>query len=142
MPEDTVPENTPQPPDLDLIQRVQAARMMHDADAVPSKMGGIYWIEAKPKAPTQRPTPRAGHFLLLTSVQEVDAVWETVKTATENGLLGYKSKVPTVGPKGHPFERVIYVITYDADDVADRERVGQALHDLGLEPTSYVRRTE
>ena len=36
-----------QSPDLDLIQMVQRARMLHDKSARPSDYTSVYWIEAK-----------------------------------------------------------------------------------------------
>ena len=43
--------------DLDLIQMVQNARMLHDASAKPSQIKAVYWIEAKCES-CQLPTPR------------------------------------------------------------------------------------
>ncbi len=37
-------------PNLDLIRMVQQARMAHDAQAKPSQVAAVYWIEAKPLA--------------------------------------------------------------------------------------------
>ncbi len=120
------------PPDMDLIERVQRARMAHDADATPSQVSGNYWIESKRKVDGPGPTPRAGHWLIVTSAAEADALWARIKAATESGLLGYKSKVTTASRSGRASEREIHVVTYDADDGADVARVRAALRDLGL----------
>jgi hypothetical protein len=40
-------DENPEPPDLDLINKVQQARMMHDSQTKPSEVSGVYWIEAK-----------------------------------------------------------------------------------------------
>jgi hypothetical protein len=119
---------------LDLIQMVQKARMMHDSEAKPSEMAAVYWIEAKAPNATA-PTSRAGEWVIETDVAEVDALWEKVKTATEAGQLGYKSKVSTASrsPQKGAGHRVIVVRTYDADDMADVERVKRALAALGFE---------
>ena len=117
----------PDPPDLDLIERVQRARMAHDRDATPSTVGGL------------APTSRAGVFILQTDVAAIDALWARVRQATEAGTLGYKSKVSTASRSPQGQDRVIHVMTYDADDTADVARVGAALKALGLTPTEYRR---
>ena len=118
-------------PNLDLIAMVQWARMEHDAQAKPSQVSAVYWIEAKRKPDGAAPTPRAGHWLILVPVQSVDAAWERLKVATEAGRLGYKSKVATIALHQRD-ERTIYVMTYDADDAPDVEWVRVALRDLGF----------
>ncbi len=125
-------------PNLDLISMVQKARLAHDAQAQPSQISAVYWIEARPQSTALAPTARAGHWLLHTTIQAVDTVWATIKAATEAGKLGYKSKVTTVGLIT-PDERMIHVMTYDADDSADVERVRAALHDLGFDDLTYER---
>jgi len=129
------------PPNLDLIQLVQRARMQHDAQAVPSQISGAYWLESKPAAPAQTPTARAGEWRIETTLAEVDALWESIKQATENGQLGYKSKVSTAPAHGqaNSLARLIVVRTYDADDAADVARVEAALCVLNITPISYQR---
>lgn len=119
-------------PNLDLISMVQNARMMHDAETRPSEVSGVYWIEAKDKTGTAAaPTPRIGEWVIDTTLTEVDALWEKIKTATEAGKLGYKSKVSTASRvQKQPDHRVIIVRTADADDQADVERVREMLHQL------------
>ncbi|HEX2622319.1 MAG TPA: hypothetical protein VHL11_19305, partial [Phototrophicaceae bacterium] len=59
-----------QPPklDLDLIAMVQKARMLHDAEAKPSEISAVYWIEAKNLSdPAITPTPRSGEWVIETS---------------------------------------------------------------------------
>ena len=125
-------------PNFDLIRMVQQARLAHDAEAQPSNVSAVYWIEVKPKNSSREPTARAGHWLIRTTAQAVDGVWAKIKAATEAGTLGYKSKVATVGLTT-PDERVIHVMTYDADDSADVERVRAALSTLGFDDLSYER---
>lgn len=122
------------PPNLDLIANVQRARMQHDAEATPSHIDGVYWIEAKALATdTPAPTTRSGQFVIETTTAEVDKLWEKVKTATETGKLGYKSKVATASrAQGQPESRLICVRTYDADDHNDRVRIREALSQLGI----------
>ena len=48
---------------LDLIQMVQNARMLHDESAVPSTLPAVYWIEAKrPPGDCPAPTAYAGRM--------------------------------------------------------------------------------
>jgi len=125
--------------DLDLIQMVQRARMMNDNDAQPSQVSAVYWIEAK--APNPNPTPRAGKWIVPTTVDVVDALWEKVKEATENGELGYKAKVSTAPGKeqGRSDGRLIHVRVADSDDTAEVERVRVVLAALGAADLRYER---
>ncbi len=118
----------PDKPNLDLISRVQQARMQHDQTARPSQVSGVYWIEAKrPPGPDPGPTPRAGYWRLVTTVEQVDEQWAKIKSATEAGQLGYKSKVATATHDAHPASRQIHVLTYDSADEADVKRVRAAI---------------
>ncbi len=123
---------------LDLIQMVQRARMLHDQSARPSDYTSVYWIEAKRQAgDTQAPTANAGEWRATLPADEVDAIWERVKSLTARGELGYKSKVSTQGLTNRD-ERLLCARTYDAGDRADVERVGEALRALGLHGLEYV----
>jgi hypothetical protein len=121
-------------PDLDLIRRVQQARMMHDSAAKPSDISGVYWIEAKPHHPLPPPTTRAGNWWFATTRMAADELWEHVRQATQNGKLGYKSKISTAPAAGqsHPDARMIVICLRDTQDAADLERIRTTLHDLGL----------
>jgi hypothetical protein len=124
------------PPNLDLISMVQAARMQHDSEALPSRAGGVYWIEAKRKIGVYpAPTPRSGQWVMGTTLEAVDALWHKIKQATEEGKLGHKSKVSTAAGPGQSDTnaRLICVRTYDVDDTADVERIRAALEALGIE---------
>ena len=134
-------ENQPGKMNLDLIEMVQRARMMHDEDARPSDYAAVYWIEAKRgTGDYPAPTANAGEWRARLTVATVDGVWEKVKRATVAGNLGYKSKVSTRPAAGQadPDERLICMRTYDARDVDDVERVKRALLDLGLRDLEYV----
>jgi Basophilic leukemia-expressed protein Bles03 len=121
-------------PNLDLIQMVQRARLIHDSAATPSQIGGVYWIEAKPQRAVQSPTSRAGYWSIPTTTSDVDALWEQIKHATENGILGYKAKVSTAPSPGKAGSeaRLILVCTYDADDTDDVAHVREALRKMGI----------
>lgn len=128
-------------PDMDLISAVQKARMAHDEDAVPSKVPGVYWIEAKAPEKAEAPTPRAGAWHIPLTVNEVDDAWAQIKAATQRGELGYKSKVSTspASDQAHRDARLIMVMTYDADDEADVTRVEKRLKELVTLPMTYQR---
>ena len=125
-------EHKPEPPDLDLIQMVQRGRMAHDAGAAPSQVSAVYWIECKRAGEGKPPTARAGYWAITTTLREIDALWAAIKAATEAGQLGYKSKVATASHSGDADERRIHVMTYDADDTGDVERVRAALAALNI----------
>ena len=134
----------PQPPDLDLIQMVQKARMLHDNEAIPSQVSAVYWIECKRQGDGPAPTARSGEFRMTTRVQDVDELWSRIKAATESGELGYKAKVATrpAADKQHPDARLICIRTYDADDSSDIARIEAKLRDLGIDgDIPYVRDT-
>lgn len=128
-------------PNMDLINAVQNARMAHDDDAIPSQVPGVYWIEAKAPATAKAPTSRAGAWHIRLTVDAVDETWAQIKTATARGELGYKSKVSTApaSDQSHRDERLIMVMTYDADDVGDVARVEKRLNELVSLPMKYQR---
>lgn len=122
-------------PNLDLINMVQDARMQHDHEAKPSQISAVYWIEAKnQQTASPAPTSRAGYWRIPTHMAEVDDLWARIKEATEQGKLGYKSKVSTVpaDEQSPPDERVIYVMTYDRLDSDDVERIRARLTQIGV----------
>lgn len=122
-------------PDLDLIQMVQQARMVHDDQTRPSEVAAVYWIEAKrTQGDYPPPTPQTGYWRIETDLEHVDALWEIIKKATADGKLGYKSKVSTASAKGQrdASDRIIYVCTYDSRDQVDVERTRQVLVELGI----------
>ena len=137
MPQDEQPSDL----NLDLIQMVQAARMLHDATARPSSLAAVYWIEAKRRdGDYPAPTAHAGEWRIPLSTKNVDAIWERVKALTIAGTLGYKSKVSTRPAAGQaePEARMLCVRTYDARDERDVARVGEALREIGLRELEYV----
>jgi hypothetical protein len=128
-------DENPEPPDLDLINKVQQARMMHDSQTKPSEVSGVYWIEAKCDSDDfPPPTPRSGQWVIDIPAHQADAVWEQIKSATEQGKLGYKSRISTASRSGkHPDSRAVCVRTYDSADESDVHRVGVALEALEID---------
>lgn len=79
------------------------------------------------------PTARSGKWLVFIHNDKVDALWAKINTATEEGLLGYDSKVSTRSLRpGSTEEHVICVYTYDWKDKEDAVRVRDALRNLGV----------
>lgn len=131
------------PADMNLINMVQQARMVHDREALPSEVSAVYWIESKPLGDAKAPSAQAGDWVISTTLEAVDELWIKVRTATEKGLMGYKSKVATIATKGRSaHERVIVVRTYDADDGVDVARVEAALREMGITHMQYERLDE
>lgn len=134
-------EELPSDLNLDLIDMVQSARMLHDAEARPSDLAAVYWIEAKRKAGDfAAPTANAGEWRVPLRAETADAVWEQVKAMTVAGKLGYKSKISTrpAADQADAEQRLLCVRTYDADDRDDVERVKTALLAIGLTRLEYV----
>ncbi len=131
-------EGAPDDLNLDLIQMVQRARMLHDKSARPSDYSSAYWIEAKREdSGYPAPSANAGEWRATLPAADVDAIWERVKALTAQGELGYKSKVSTQ-IRSNRDERLLCVRTYDAGDRADVKRIGEALRALGLPDLRYV----
>ena len=125
--------DTPKPDkiNLDLINMVQQARMMHDNEATPSEVSAVYWIETKDQSgKAKAPTPRSGQWMLEIDVDQIDSLWLSIKSATEKGILGYKSKVATTSRNETLSSRMICVRTYDKDDLEDVNRIRSALREL------------
>ncbi|MCF8339862.1 MAG: DUF1917 domain-containing protein [Chitinophagaceae bacterium] len=103
----------------------------------PSETLNNFWIIAyrnKGVYPSSN-TIKSGKWLIFTNINEVDLLWQTIKSATENGLLGNSSKVATAKPNPNakdPNEKVICVYTYNFEDKDDVMRVRQVLRSLGI----------
>jgi Domain of unknown function (DUF1917) len=128
-------------PNFSLINMVQRARMLHDQNAKPSQVTAVYWIEAKPRPDLAiaLPTVRLGYWLVETDLAQVDDLWARIKQATEDGALGYKSKVSTSPHKGKADQRAIHVCTIDADNAADVQRVRTVLMNINIQPARFIR---
>lgn len=120
-------------PDLDLIQLVQRARMAHDDQARPSQISGAYWLEAKaPPGARPGPTARAAALRAETDVATVDALWASLRTATQAGQLGYKAKVAAAASRHseHSERRELRVLLADREDAQEIARLQAALQAL------------
>ena len=64
---------------------------------IPSKEKDIYWITAeREKGDYPMPNKNSGKWLVFEHINKIDEVWEKIKFATEEGLLGYASKVSII----------------------------------------------
>ena len=94
-----------------------------------------FWHVTSDLTRTQKhATARSGKWLVFVPPEELDARWGLIRKATEEGRLGYSSKVSTSRPSPNASgpERVICVHTYDSDDEADVQRVRDVLRELGF----------
>jgi len=67
----------------------------------PSECTTDYWIWAD-NLSDQNFTPpnvNCGKWMIFKTYDKIDAVWDTIKKATEEGLLGFRSKVATIKDK-------------------------------------------
>jgi hypothetical protein len=65
----------------------------------------------------------------------VNALWDDIKRAVENGHLGGEAKVSTAKPNPlakNPEKHVICVYTFDAENVEDVKRIRQVLREMGI----------
>ncbi|MFB7852654.1 putative phosphothreonine lyase domain-containing protein [Streptomyces sp. NPDC056053] len=77
----------------------------------------------------------SGKWLWFPPICLLDASWETIRIATQDGLLGYRSKAATLinaRPGSDESRRPICVYTHDWRDLDDVRRVLNALRDLGI----------
>ena len=105
-------------------------------EANPSEVTEVDWLYAiRQKGTYPKPTPRSGKWLVFVDRNEVDAVWATIKEATEAGRLGDSAKVATAKLNPHatdPKTKVICVYTYDWTDEVDIRRIRAELRALGI----------
>jgi hypothetical protein len=90
-----------------------------------------------PHADHDAPSARSGKWMLFSTPIHHEAVWTTIKEATEAGRLGYAAKTISPSDPSYRHRRGLptYVYTYDYDDHDDVRRVLAALRDLGFTGT-------
>lgn len=77
----------------------------------------------------------SGKWLWFPPLCLLDTSWESVRTATHDGLLGYRSKAATLintRSGSDDTRRPICIYTNDWRDLEDVERILAALRDLGI----------
>jgi hypothetical protein len=110
--------------------------MIGPEKSTPSKNTENFWITAyQKKGNFPEITENTGKWLVFVSLSEVDRWWKKIKFATEQGRLGYASKVSTVKPSpfcADPSKKVICIYTYDYNDKKDVMRVREQLRRIGI----------
>ncbi len=108
----------------------------NSSDAKPSEFKDAFWIYARRQRGTYpHRTEKSGKWLLFVPTESIDAVWEKIRRATEQGRLGNASKVSTALPKPNfkdTGKRVICVYTCDSDDADDVRQIRAELRKLGF----------
>ena len=103
----------------------------------PSEVTNAYWIYAtRQKGAYPDSNENSGKWLVFVHIHNVDSVWEKIKLATENGLLGDSSKVATAKPNPNAKNnnmKVICVYSYDYTDKDDVMRIREWLRKIGIE---------
>lgn len=113
---------------------------------IPSKTTDDYWIYAFTKQAENTAkkfhTSDGGKWLIFVDIKDIDNVWQTIKRATESGLLGESSKVATALPSPNAIsddQKVICVYTYNWHDKEDVFRVENSLRLLGIESDLFYK---
>ena len=102
----------------------------------PTEVTEVYWLYAiRQNGTYPRPTSHSGKWLIFVDHNDIDAVWVTIKEATEAGKLGGSAKVATAKPNPYatdPKTKVICVYTYNWTDEADVRRIRAELRTLEI----------
>lgn len=112
----------------------------------PSLVTNDYWIYAFAKKSENSIKNLnyidGGKWLIFVDINEVDRVWQIIKKATENGLLGESSKAATALLSPHAIaddKKVICVYTYNWHDIEDVFRVEKSIRSLGIESDLFYK---
>ena len=128
--------NTAMQDEHETLKAKQIELAQQYVEANPSEVTEVYWLYAiRQKGTYPKPTPRSGKWLIFVDRNDNDAVWATIKEATEAGRLGGSAKVATAKPNPYamdPKTKVICVYTYDWTDEADVRRIRGELRALGI----------
>jgi len=103
----------------------------------PSRETTEHWLwAAAPDTPlTEDDHPWSGKWLWFAPLSLLDRSWATIRTATEDGLLGYRSKAATLintCTKSDDTRRPICIYTRDWRNIDDVQRVLTNLRTLGI----------
>jgi hypothetical protein len=104
-------------------------------DKKPTESFDDYWIYAFRKNGTYKKSINPGKWLIFEDISFIDTIWTKLKKATEDGILGYSSKVATAkyNPNAtDPNTKVICVYTYDWKDEEDVMKIREELRKLGI----------
>lgn len=113
-----------------------SARTEQPAHASPAITIHTPWLWAdNPSADPDRERHWSGKWLWFPPISLLDASWATIRTATENGDLGYTSKAATLintRPGSDDSRRPICVYTNDWRDLDDVRGILKSLRKLGI----------
>ena len=102
----------------------------------PSEVTNSYWLHTERKKGTYPEySDKGGKWLIFVPLPLVDAIWEKIRRATEEGKLGSAAKVATARPNPNATNtntKVICVYTYDWTDESDVKQIRQELRQLGI----------
>ena len=102
----------------------------------PSTTEDVYWIFAiREVGFYQENTNQSGKWLIFCPIDTIDEMWTIIREATINGKLGNVSKVSTKRPNPNSQNKntkVIWVYTYDSNDIKDVMGIRKRLRDLGF----------
>ncbi len=103
----------------------------------PSREAAEHWLwAASPGTPlAEGGHPRSGKWIWFTPLSLLDHSWTTIRAATEDGLLGHRSKTATLintRTKSDDTRRPICVYTRDWRDIDDVQRVLTSLRAIGI----------
>ncbi len=101
----------------------------------PSMVTNDYWVHATRKEGKYPKPKNSGKWLLFVPNKSIDEVWAKIKRATEEGLLGERSKCATAIPNPNAKNqdsKVICVYTYDWTDKEDVMKIREQLRQLGI----------
>ncbi|MCF3105999.1 DUF1917 domain-containing protein [Streptomyces roseoverticillatus] len=93
------------------------------------------WAAAPDTPLTEDVRPFSGKWIWFTPLSLLDASWTTIRAATQDGLLGYRSKAGTLintRLKSDDTRRPICVYTRDWRDIDDVQRALTSLRALGI----------
>jgi hypothetical protein len=98
-----------------------------------------WWLYAESRRKHKKATKNSGKWILFIPPEHINAAWEQIKDATEQGPLGGRAKCSTKkGWKGKGNDYVIIVYTYDYKDTTDVMRIREELRELGFtKPIPY-----
>lgn len=105
----------------------------------PTDCTASWWLYAESRRKYKKATKNSGKWCIFIEPKFIDAAWEQVSDATQQGLLGGRTKCSTKkGWKGKGNDYVIIVYTYDYKDTTDVMRIREELRELGFtKPIPY-----
>ena len=99
----------------------------------------LTWIKAYGRLPSKKIKNR-GKWMTYIPIEYANDVWKKIQISTEQGNLGYYSKMsaPILRSDRKTMVCVLCVYTYDCHDIKDIIRVREELRKLGfVKPISY-----